>query len=152
MSDLIPNPLSGFRTPSILDADWRSAPKGLLDLGGYGLGDVGDWPTYPSGGGKAPNKEGIFASFLKGKNADNSTYGGWGEAGLGILQGGTNIFMGMKNAKMFEKDFNFRKDMANKNFAVQQQLTNNVIADKNTARLASREGASNPYKPLNLIA
>lgn len=98
-----------------------------------------------------PNKEGIFGSFLQGKNADGSTYGGWGQAGMGVLQGGANL-MGMKNYGLMRDQLDFQKKMANQNYGAQKTLTNNTLEAQNIARAASREGATSPYKPLNLIA
>lgn len=144
--------LSSFRKPSILDADWRAAPKNLFDLGGLGLGENIAAGVPISAVATTPNKEGIFGGFLQGKNADGSTYGGWGQAGMGILQGGSNLFMGMKNYGLMRDQLDFQKKMANQNYGAQKTLTNNTLEAQNIARAASREGATSPYKPLNLIA
>ena len=71
--------------------------------------------------------------------------------GIGALSGLGNLFMGMQNYGLAKDQLKFQKQAHADNFGIQRSLVNQQIGDRNTARAASREGASNPYQPLKLV-
>lgn len=80
-------------------------------------------------------------SFLGGKNADGTSFNGWGGQALGLLQGLGNAYMGMKQYGLAKDQLQFSKDAFNKNYAAQAKMTNASLMDRQRARVASNPGA-----------
>lgn len=80
--------------------------------------------------------------LLGGKNTKTGmqTNGALG-FGLSALQGLGNLYMGMKQYGLAKDQLQFSKDAFNKNFAVQAQMTNSNLEDRQRARVASNPGA-----------
>lgn len=94
-------------------------------VGGASFGGWGDWSKLLLGG-KDPS--GMQTNSLLG-------------AGMGILQGLGNAYMGMKQYGLMKDQLQFSKDAFNKNFAAQAQTTNTALEDRQRARVASNPGA-----------
>ena len=95
---------------------------------------------------------GFMGGMLGSTAADGTKTAGWGGMALGAVQGLGNMYMGMKQFGLAKKQLQQGKDQFNMNYAAQRTNTNNAINDRNVARTASRQGASSPYKPLELVA
>ena len=109
-----------------------------LDFSGVDLGLAGTDRTWMQRFG-----DGLVDSGFLGKT--DTTTGmqtqGWGGLALGGLQGLGNLYMGMKQYGLAKDQLAFQKDSFNKNFAVQKQLTNSQLEDRQRARVASNAGA-----------
>ena len=79
--------------------------------------------------------------FLGGKNADGSSFNGWGGMAMGAIQGLGNAYMGMKQYGLAKEQLQFSKDAFERNFAAQRQMTNTNLQDRQRARVASNPGA-----------
>lgn len=66
---------------------------------------------------------------------------GWGGLALGAIQGGANIFMGMKQYGMAKDALAQAKDQYDRNYAAQKTTTNAMMEDRQRARIASSPGA-----------
>ena len=73
---------------------------------------------------------------IGGKDAQGNTFNGWGGLALGAAQGIGNLYMGMKQYGLMQDQLNFSKDAFNKNYAVQKNLTNSQLADRQDRRNA----------------
>lgn len=83
----------------------------------------------------------IMDSFLQQKNLDGTTSGGYGTAALGALQGLGGLYLDMQQYNLANDSLAFQKDSFNKQFAVQKNLTNSQLEDRQRARVASNAGA-----------
>lgn len=67
---------------------------------------------------------------------------GWGSMALGTASGLANLWMGMKNYGLMKDQFNFQKDSFNKNYAVQKNLTNSQLSDRQARRVLENPNAT----------
>lgn len=104
------------------------ATPGLTNAGGSSIPSV-----------NAPGS--IWDSFLQQRNADGTTSGGYGQAGLGMLQGLGGLYLGMQQYNLAKEALANSKEQFNRNFAVQKGLTNSQLEDRQRARVASNPGA-----------
>lgn len=147
------SPLLGSNWGQEVDPSYQATPSyigGTTKVGGM-LGSVGSGSGYDpnnTGGGGGFN----FGGMLGGTDAFGNKTAGWGGLALGAVQGISNMYMGMKQFGLAKEQLASGKEQFNKNYAAQRTATNNAINDRNVARAASREGASNPYKSLDLVA
>lgn len=91
------------------------------------------------------------SGFLQQRDMNGATSGGWGTPALGVASGLTNAWLGFQQYGLAKDTLQASKEQFKLNFGAQQKTTNNQIASVNAARAASREGASNPYKPMELV-
>lgn len=110
-------------------------------VGAVGTGSVVGRPDFFS-----------MDGLLGGTNADGTKSNGWGPAAIGLLQGFGGAYMAGKQLKLGEQQLAFSKDAIEKNYAAQRDDVNIRRQDRNVARAASRQGASNPYQPLPMMA
>lgn len=80
--------------------------------------------------------------MLGGKNADGTSFNGWGGAALGALQGLGSAYMGMKQYGLAKDQLAFSKDAFNKNYALQKSTMQGRIDGKARARYAADPGGS----------
>lgn len=97
-----------------------------------------------------------------GNGVGGASFGGWGDlsklllggkdpsgmqtngllgAGMGILQGLGNAYMGMQQYGLAKEQLQFSKDSFNKNYAAQAKMTNTMLEDRQRARVAANPGA-----------
>lgn len=100
---------------------------------GFSVSDLSNWGGMPA---VTPDR-GIMSSFLQQKYADGSTGGGYGSAGLGILQGLGSAFMGMKQYSLAKDSLKQSKEQFNRNYDAQKTTTNASLEDRQAARVAS---------------
>ncbi len=81
------------------------------------------------------------SGFLQQRNADGTTSGGWGTAGLGVLQGLGSAYMGMKQYGLAKDAFAENKRQFGLNYDAQRTTTNSALEDRQRARVASNAGA-----------
>ena len=93
-------------------------------VGGASFGGWSDWSKLLLGG-KDPS--GMQTNSLLG-------------AGMGILQGLGNAYMGMQQYGLARDQLQFSKDAFNKNYGAQKITTNNQIRSRNFARNAANPG------------
>lgn len=124
------DPMAGFHTNM-----WGATEPAI------GSGTFGGIATNMSAPVGTPNQSGLFSSFLQGKNQDGSSYGGYGQAGLGLLQGVGSMYMGMKQYGLAKDQLAFGKEQFNKNYAAQRTTTNTALEDRQAARVAANPGA-----------
>ncbi len=150
--------MDGFYTDP-LDGLMAPLPRGANTLGGVPSNYLNFGFTNPTVNpdvvtGEAVASPSMFSGFsdwfdstgfLARKGANGNVTGGWGQAGLGLLQGGLGAFMGMKQYGLAKDALAQSKKQFNLNYAAQKQTTNAALEDRQNARIASREGASNPY-------
>ena len=91
------------------------------------------------------------SDFMKGmlgwKDKDGIQHMGWGGLALGAGQALFGAWDGMRNYNLQRDQLAFSKDAFAKNWDAQRKTTNSQLADRQAARLASREGAgSSPYQ------
>lgn len=91
-------------------------------------------------GGVAPDR-GLFSSFLQQKYADGTTGGGYGSAGLGILQGLGGAYMGMKQYGLAKNSLEESKKQFNLNYGAQQKMTNASLEDRQRRRVLENPNA-----------
>lgn len=110
---------------------------------GAWLGAYEDMAPTIAGGGVAPGGQprSIMDSFLQTRNVDGTTSGGYGTAALGALQGLGSLYLGMQQYNLAKDALANSKDQFNRNFAVQKNLTNSQLEDRQRARVASNAGA-----------
>ena len=99
-------------------------------------------PTAGTGG--VANARPDFLSwdgFLGSKNADGSSWNGWGGQALGLLQGVGSAYMGLQQYGLAKDQLQFSKDAFNKNYAAQTKMTNASLMDRQRARVAANSGA-----------
>lgn len=82
------------------------------------------------------------------KAADGTQHMGWGGLALGAGQALFGAWDGMRNYNLQKDQLAFSKDAFAKNWAMQQSTLMADAGDRDRARAASREGASNPYQSL----
>jgi hypothetical protein len=92
--------------------------------------------TMPNG-----QQRSIMDSFLQQRNTDGTTSGGWGSAALGVAQGLGGLYLGMQQYNLAKEALANSKDQFNRQFAVQKNLTNSQLEDRQRARVASNAGA-----------
>lgn len=138
--------IAGYGMPSMEVPDLSN---GITSMGGP-AGAIGSGGVV-SPGSASPSMFSQFSDwfdstgFLARKGADGNVTGGWGQAGLGLLQGGLGAFMGSSQLALASEALAQSKKQFNLNYAAQKQTTNAALEDRQNARIASREGASNPY-------
>jgi hypothetical protein len=103
-------------------------------LGSYG--DMAPAPVINTAGQRS-----IFDSFLQNRDASGVTSGGWGQAGLGILQGVGGLYLGMQQYNLAKDALATSKEQFNRQFEVNKNLTNSRLEDRQRARVASNAGA-----------
>jgi hypothetical protein len=139
-----------------------SLPFNLSSMAGYGASDYTPISDYSLSSTLLPTQIGTAVSgasgvatatpnFMQGMVGYTDTNtgvktNGWGGAALGLLQGLGSAYMGMKQYGMAKDQLAFSKDSFAKNYAAQRSMTNASLRDRQTARVASRQGASNPYQ------
>ena len=95
--------------------------------------------------------------FLTGLNNDMSTIGGYGQggfgaglSGIGDIMGGLaglgGAYVGLKQLGLAEDQFDFTKDITNRNLFNQAQITNAAMKDRQNARLGSAGTSNAPYQ------
>lgn len=83
----------------------------------------------------------LFKGFGGTRNADGSGTTGWGMPAISAAQGLMSSFLGMKNYGLAKDQFNFSKDMAQKNLANQTKMVNGQLEDRQRARVAANPTA-----------
>lgn len=102
-------------------------------------------PLAGTGGGALATGRPDFFSWdgmLGGKNADGTSFNGWGGAALGALQGIGSAYMGMKQYGLAKDQLAFSKDAFNKNYALQKSTMQGRVDGKARARYAADPGGS----------
>jgi hypothetical protein len=146
--------LSAAPSMGLLGQNWGNTNYGIntstVDMSGFGnmVGAAGSGSSGGGGGGGG----GLFGNFLGSTATDGSKSAGWGGMALGAVQGLGNMYMGMKQFGLAKDQLKSSKEQFAMNYGAQRTMTNNSINDRNVARVASREGTSNPYKSLDLVA
>lgn len=105
----------------------------------------------PSGGAVSTNWFNALKGFptsewgkaILGTPAGNGQMGtmGLGNLAIGGLSALSNLWMGMKQLDLQKDQLNFSKDAFAKNWGAQVSTTNNQLADRQAARVASNAGA-----------
>lgn len=120
----------------------------MASILGGGQGVMGDLSKYLTGSMPALKTPGMFdgmkdfmGGFAGTRNADGSGTTGWGMPAISAAQGLMNAFMGMKNYGLAKDQFNFSKDMAQKNLANQTKTVNSQLEDRQRARVAANPTA-----------
>jgi hypothetical protein len=72
---------------------------------------------------------------------DGTKVNGWGGAALGLAQGLSGAYMGMKQYGLAKSQLAFSKDAFNKNYAANKATVNASMEDRQRARVASNAGA-----------
>lgn len=96
-------------------------------LSQYGMGAA---PAGDSNGG-------LMSSFLQQRDGS----GGYGQVGLGMLQGLGNLYLGMQQYKLAKDSLNFQKDSFNKDYAARVKNYNSSIEDRQAARVSANPNA-----------
>lgn len=107
-------------------------------LGAYE--DMG--PSFAGG-----QQRGIMDSFLQQRNIDGTTSGGYGQAGLGILQGVGNLYLGMQQYGLAKEALANSKSQFERNYAANKTTTNNAIENRYTA--AAARGNTSGYQSVS---
>lgn len=110
--------------------------QGASPIAGFNPTDSASSGLFP-GIGNWLNESG----FLQQRNLDGTTSGGWGTAGLGILQGLGSAYMGMKQYGLAKDAFAENKRQFGLNYDAQRTTTNSALEDRQRARVASNTGA-----------
>lgn len=76
-----------------------------------------------------------------GKNADGSTFNGWGGMALGAAQGIANWMTGKEQLALQKRAVNSSIKFAEENLAMQKSRVNGDLRDRQVARVASNPGA-----------
>ena len=82
----------------------------------------------------------IWDSFLQQKDANGATSGGYGQAGLGLIQGLGGLYLGMQQYNLAKDSLAFQKDSFNKDYTARVQDYNTKLEDRQAARVASNPG------------
>lgn len=82
----------------------------------------------------------FMGGMLGGKNADGTSYNGWGGMALGAAQGLAGAYMGMKNYGLAKQSLAQGKEQFERNYAAQKTTTNSALEDRQRARVASGSG------------
>lgn len=98
--------------------------------------------TSPSGSGGFDLGQLGTRGFWFGSKDPNgiSTMGAAGPL-VGALQGGANLYLGMKQYGLAKQQLAQAKDQFDKNYTAQKTLTNTTMEDRQRARVASNPGA-----------
>lgn len=115
----------GFQQPG---ADMSSL------LGDYGMSSfLGDYSMFkrPT---VAPDGKNLFSSFLQNKDADGSTSGGYGMAGLQLANGFYNMYSGRRKDKRADEMADFAKEDSNRRWNAQKSDTNRQLSDRQDMR------------------
>jgi len=97
--------------------------------------DFGQWfngTPGAQGSGAFGGDAGLLGSFNQQTNPDGSTYGGWGNTGLGLLQAGYGIYSGMQNNKRAETMMDWSQDRHNMALDSYEKEKSNYYADQST--------------------
>lgn len=98
------------------------------------------------GGDGAGPKSFMNSDFMRNlagyKDADGSSFGGWGAPALGLAQGLASGYMGMKAYGLAKDTFNENKRQFGLNYGAQVDTTNTRMRDKATANYAATRGQS----------
>lgn len=126
--------------PAIPSPSMTASPtipmQGAAPIAGFSPTDSAGSGLFP-GIGNWLNESG----FLQQRNLDGTTSGGWGTAGLGILQGLGSAYMGMKQYGLAKDAFAENKRQFGLNYDAQRTTTNSALEDRQRARVASNTGA-----------
>ena len=136
---------------------YTTSPQPMSPQNVFGIGDAGVTGaafTAPADIAAATQPQGwwdnLTSSFFRSKDPTSGIEtGGWGSAGMGILQGLGNAYMGSQQLKYSKDTLKEGKRQFNLNYGAQKVATNNDIDSRNFARNAANPGA---YQPLNRIA
>lgn len=134
--------------PSVVNG--MMAPAGPFTAGNsYGdlTGSLGY--NIPKFGGDGPVAAGpsFYDKLVGYRNKDGSGSPGFGGLALAAGQGLFDAWRGMEMLKLGKDQLNFQKDSFAKNWEAQKRTVNSQLRDRQTARLASREGApTSPYQ------
>ena len=71
-----------------------------------------------------------------GKNADGSSFNGWGGLALGAAQGIANTYLGMQQYGLMKDQLAFSKQNAERNFNAQKNMVNSQLEDRQNRRVA----------------
>ena len=93
-------------------------------------------------------------------NSDMATISGYGQGGfagglsgigdiMGGLSGLAGAYVGYKQLGLAEDQFDFTKDITNRNLFNQAQITNATMRDRQNARIGSAGTANAPYQASN---
>lgn len=99
--------------------------------------------------------KGFWDGMLGGKNADGTSFNGWGGLALGTAQGLFGGYMGMKNYGLAKQSLAQGKEQFERNYAAQKTTTNSRIADQYEARKSyapSAMGSKEEYMKTRSIA
>lgn len=105
------------------------------------VGDAAGIPSVTSTAADAISGPSWWDKMVGGKNADGTSFNGWGGMAMGAIQGLGNAYMGMKQYGLAKEQLQFSKDSFERNFAAQRQMTNTNLMDRQRARVASNPGA-----------
>lgn len=150
-SPYVPPAAQGFNVGQPAQPNLQIGPQSAA-APTYGVGSAygpdnidvgGGWnPALAGGSATAPKAPGsIFDSFLQQRGGDGTTSGGWGQAGLGILQGVGGLYLGMQQYNLAKDALATSKEQFNRQFEVNKNLTNSRLEDRQRARVASNAGA-----------
>jgi hypothetical protein len=87
------------------------------------------------------NPSSWYDGMVGGKNADGSSFNGWGGLALGAAQGLFSGYMGMSQYELASKQYETSKANIERNYAAQRTATNTAMEDRQRARVASNAGA-----------
>lgn len=106
--------------------------------------------TNVSGGAGAMQGSGIFGgdaglmgSFLQQKNADGSTYGGWGSAGLGLAQAGYGMYQGYEQGKRADQMFDYAQQTQERDFDARRTDYNRQLTEQQNVRRSMNPTGAN---------
>jgi len=128
------NPTDLFAQPANMFGSSSQTPSSQFNFDDFSslYGNTQDnqgFGQYASYGNKNPADSGFnFMDLFSKENMQTLGSLGKGAAGLGQL------YLGYKQTQMAEDAFDFQKDAYEQNTAINKQLTNSQIADRNAAR------------------
>ena len=99
-------------------------------------------PTSPSFMGgfsdtlKGANQWMKDVGMIGGKDAQGNTWDGWGGMALGAAKGLGSLYMGMQQYGLMKDQLQFSKDAFNKNYALNKNMVNSQLEDRQNRRVA----------------
>lgn len=130
---LVPQPSANLLAPNVGTFSGASAPSGWLE----------SFSNWGAGVNDALRKSGVLGSIdaKTGMRQD-----GWGGLALGTVSALGNAYMGMKQYKMAEDQFKFKKGAWQQEFDMQKQTLNEARFDREQRRRRERGDIyGNPY-------
>lgn len=133
------NPQS-LNTNNSLDYGWGSTSlgnnttSGVRFSGNTGIGGVG-------GGGALSSERSWWDSMAGGKNADGSTYNGWGGMAIAGLGTAVNLWSGLENLKLGKESLALQKQQYLSNYDSQRKMVNSQLEDRQKLRVLESKNA-----------